>query len=99
MAISAATPSVIDETNSKSLWRLARLSRQAIFQIQDDDECNIKVSKEIGIAKARRSQEQYSPYQKGAARSARGLSVRLSQAHQDNEGGATAVASPPPPFS
>ena len=39
--MSAATPRVIDETNNNSRWRLARLSLQAIFQIQDEDECNI----------------------------------------------------------
>jgi hypothetical protein len=51
MAISAATPSVIDETKSKSLWRLARLSRQAIFQIQDEDEVNTVYSSKRRSAK------------------------------------------------
>jgi hypothetical protein len=52
MAMSAATPSVIEETNNSNRCRLARLSLQAILQIQDEDECNIKVSKETGITKA-----------------------------------------------
>ena len=48
--MSAATPRVIDETNSNRRLRLARLSRQAIFQIQDGDEVNISVPREIGRA-------------------------------------------------
>jgi hypothetical protein len=36
--MSAATPSVIEDTNKSSRCRLARLSLQAILQIQDEDE-------------------------------------------------------------
>src|SRR5262245_33330895 len=44
IAMRAPTPSVMDETNNSSRCRLARLSRHAILQIQDGDECNIKIT-------------------------------------------------------
>src|SRR5262245_14114095 len=101
MAMSAATPSVIEETNNSNRCRLARLSLQAILQIQDEDECNMTVSKETGITKASFEAGTAFPLKKGSGAKAPEVVRQAvsSQSRQPTEGCATDCRIPSfPPF-